>query len=80
MEGALVDLTEEQVFDLFRQRNLRDLEGLKPEQQAVRPTPDDGAGQTEVNESEPPAAPTTDPVLQRARDLLKSQSPGKIAA
>lgn len=79
-EGAMVELTEEQVFELFRQRNLRDLDGLKPPQQAIRPTPDDGAGQTEVNEAEPPALSTPDPVLQRAREQLQAQAPGKAAA
>lgn len=78
--GALVELTEEQVFELFRQRNLRDLEGLKPSQQVVRPAPDDGAGGTEVNESELPALPAADPVLQRARELLQPQAQEKIAA
>ena len=79
-EGAAVQLSEEQVFELFRQRNLRDLEGLKSPQQAVRPSPDDGAGQTEVNESLPPALPASDPILQRARELLEPQGQGKIAA
>lgn len=79
-EGATVELTETQVFELFRQRNLRDLEGLKADQQVVRPSPDDGAGQTEVNEAERPALPAVDPVLQRAREILRPGGEAKIAA
>jgi carboxyl-terminal processing protease len=79
-ENGLVEQTEEEVFEQFRRRNLRDLEGLKRNQQATRPLPDDEPEETQATEADAPDLPGRDPVLQRAREMLQPTAGEKIAA
>lgn len=77
--AGLVEQSEEQVFEQFRQRNLRDLAGLKRKPETPRPLPDDGNPETEVPEVDAAGTNFNDPVLDKAMELLK-QAPVRKAA
>ncbi|MFM7739361.1 MAG: S41 family peptidase [Planctomycetota bacterium] len=79
-DGAAVEQSEEQVFEQFRQRNLRDLAGLQRTQRTPRPMPDDGTKESELQEVDAAGNNFRDPVLEKAIEVLKSSAQGKVAA